>query len=106
MSGNGPATNPVVEEADLDWRVDAELDTEYEFSEGDGPVILDKGKPLSQSILWKLQRNYFEGQGIEAWRQGIEVDLHGWVYGIEDGLIRDLGFGLSGPEGLDKLLES
>ena len=60
----------MVEEADLDWRVDAELDTEYEFSEGDGPVILDKGKPLSQSILWKLQRNFFEGQGIEAWRQG------------------------------------
>jgi tetratricopeptide (TPR) repeat protein len=70
LSGNEPVTNPVVEEADLDWPVDEELDTEYEFSEDDEPVILEEGKPLSQSILWKLQRNYFEGQGIEAWRQG------------------------------------
>jgi len=70
LSGNDPATNPLVEEADLDWPDDEDLDTEYEFSEGDEPVILDKGKPLSQSILWKLQRNFFEGQGIEAWRQG------------------------------------
>jgi len=61
---------PVVEEADLDSPDDEELHTEDEFSEGDEPVILDKGKPLSQSILWKLQRNFFQGQGIEAWRQG------------------------------------
>ena len=70
MSGNDPATNPVVEEADLDWPVDGELYTEDEFSEDDRPVILEEGKPLSQSILWKLQRNFFERQGIEAWRQG------------------------------------
>ena len=70
LSGNEPITNPVVEEADLD-RPDAEdLDTEHEFSEDDEPIILEESKPLSQSILWKLQRNYFEGQGIEAWRQG------------------------------------
>ena len=70
MSGNDPATIPVVEEADLDWPVDGEPYTEDEFSEDVRPVILEEGKPLSQSILWKLQRNFFEGQGIEAWRQG------------------------------------
>ncbi|MGD8775285.1 MAG: hypothetical protein PVF44_08205 [Syntrophobacterales bacterium] len=69
MSGNGPATNPVVEEADLDWPEDEDLDTEHESSEEEA-FILEEVKPLSQSILWKLQRNYFEGQGIEAWRQG------------------------------------
>jgi len=70
LSANDPATNPVVEEADLDWPEDEELYTEEEFSEDYRPVILDEGKPLSQSILWRLQRNFFEGQGIEAWRQG------------------------------------
>jgi tetratricopeptide (TPR) repeat protein len=60
----------VVEEANLDWPDDEDLDTENEFSEGHEPVILDEGKPLSRSILWKLQRNFFDGQGIEAWRQG------------------------------------
>jgi len=70
LSGNDPVTNPVVEEADLDWPDDEDLDTEDEFPEDDVPIILEEGKPLSRSILWKLQRNYYEGQGIEAWRQG------------------------------------
>jgi tetratricopeptide (TPR) repeat protein len=60
----------VVEEAELDWPVEEDLDTEHEISEDYKPVTLDEGKPLSKSILWKLQRNFFEGQGIEAWRQG------------------------------------
>ena len=69
MSGNNPATNPVVKEADLNWAVDADLDTEDEFSDEE-VCVLDEGKPLSRCILWKLQRNFFQGQGIEAWRQG------------------------------------
>jgi tetratricopeptide (TPR) repeat protein len=69
LSGNEPATNPVVEEVDLDWPVEEDLDTEEEFSDEE-VCVLDQGMPLSKSILWKLQRNFFEGQGIEAWRQG------------------------------------
>jgi tetratricopeptide (TPR) repeat protein len=69
LSPNNPATNPVVEEADLDWPVEVDLDTEEEFSDEE-VCVLDEGKPLSQSILWELQRNFFDGQGIEAWRQG------------------------------------
>jgi carbonic anhydrase len=30
-----------------------------------------------------------------AWGRGQELNLHGWIYGIEDGLIRDLGPHLS-----------
>ena len=69
MSGSDPVTDPVVEEADLDSPVDGDLDREHEFPDEE-VCVLDKGKPLSQSILCKLQRNFFEGQGIEAWRQG------------------------------------
>lgn len=28
---------------------------------------IEKNKPLSQSILWQLQREYFDAQGINAW---------------------------------------
>ena len=31
-----------------------------------------------------------------AWARGQEVVVHGWIYGLEDGLLRDLGCSLSG----------
>jgi tetratricopeptide (TPR) repeat protein len=37
----------------------------------DNPFILEEYRPLSHSLLWQLQRRYFEQQGLEAWRQGI-----------------------------------
>ncbi len=27
----------------------------------------------------------------DAWDRGQELSVHGWVYGLEDGLVRDLG---------------
>jgi carbonic anhydrase len=32
----------------------------------------------------------------DAWRTGHRVTLHGWVYGLRDGLISDLGIQISG----------
>ena len=31
----------------------------------------------------------------DAWRRGHEVELHGWIYGLKDGLITDLGIRVS-----------
>jgi carbonic anhydrase len=31
----------------------------------------------------------------DAWRRGDQVELHGWIYGLKDGLITDLGFQIS-----------
>ena len=28
----------------------------------------------------------------EAWARGQELAVHGWIYGVGDGLLRDLGF--------------
>ncbi len=33
--------------------------------------MIDSDKPLSRSLLWDIQRRYFEDQGIEAWRGNI-----------------------------------
>ena len=33
-----------------------------------------------------------------AWERGQELSVHGWIYGIEDGLLRDLGVCVTGPE--------
>lgn len=37
----------------------------------------------------------------DAWRRGQPVALHGWIYGIEDGLIHDLGLRLTGGESIE-----
>jgi carbonic anhydrase len=34
----------------------------------------------------------------DAWARGQALSLHGWIYGIEDGLLRGLGFELDGNE--------
>jgi len=31
----------------------------------------------------------------DAWTRGQELTVHGWIYGIQDGLIRDLGMSVS-----------
>lgn len=34
------------------------------------PGILEQGRRLSESLLWKLQRRFFEREGAAAWTQG------------------------------------
>ncbi len=34
----------------------------------------------------------------DAWARGQTLRLHGWVYGLHDGLLRDLGLTLEGPD--------
>jgi carbonic anhydrase len=36
-----------------------------------------------------------------AWERGQEVAVHGWIYGIHDGLVHDLGFSVNNHEELD-----
>ena len=36
----------------------------------------------------------------DAWERGQAVAVHGWVYGLHDGLLRDLGMSVSGAEEL------
>jgi carbonic anhydrase len=38
----------------------------------------------------------------EAWRRGQEVTVHGWVYGLKDGRLRDLAFSVSGFDRLEE----
>jgi carbonic anhydrase len=31
-----------------------------------------------------------------AWRNGVKLAVHGWIYGLHDGLVRDLGVSVNG----------
>jgi carbonic anhydrase len=36
----------------------------------------------------------------DAWRRGQQVTMHGWIYSLHDGLLRDLGMVIESPEQL------
>jgi len=35
---------------------------------------------------------------LDAWERGQELTVHGWIYGLQDGLLRDLSVTVSGVE--------
>jgi carbonic anhydrase len=37
----------------------------------------------------------------DAWSRGQAISLHGWVYGVHDGLLQDLQMTLNGPDQLE-----
>nr|WP_307727817.1 carbonate dehydratase [Massilia sp. TS11] len=42
----------------------------------------------------------------DAWHRGQELAIHGWVYGLEDGLLRDLGLTVAEPGDIGARLEA
>lgn len=44
-------------------------------------------------------RNVIASDVIQkAWSSGVEIDVHGWIYDVADGLLRDLGITASLPD--------
>jgi carbonic anhydrase len=41
----------------------------------------------------------------DAWERGQELTIHSWVYGLHDGLLRDLGVTVSGPDEIGPKME-
>ena len=42
----------------------------------------------------------------DAWRRGQRLEVHGWIYGVNDGRIRELGIGVDSVDGLGTAYES
>ena len=39
---------------------------------------------------------------LDAWGRGQEVAIHGWVFGVHDGLLHDLGMSVSGTDAIEE----
>jgi len=39
---------------------------------------------------------------VDAWARGQPVRVHGWAFGVHDGLLQDLQMSVSGPLGFDQ----
>jgi carbonic anhydrase len=42
----------------------------------------------------------------DAWERGQELTIHSWVYGVQDGLLRDLGVTVNGPNEVDAKMQA
>lgn len=42
----------------------------------------------------------------DAWERGQELTIHGWVYGLKDGLLGDLGVTINCPDAADEKLKN
>ncbi len=40
---------------------------------------------------------------VDAWTRGQKVTIHGWAFGVQDGLLQDLGLTVDGSKSLDAL---
>ncbi|MEJ7688333.1 MAG: carbonate dehydratase [Variovorax sp.] len=40
---------------------------------------------------------------VDAWSRGQKVTIHGWAFGVQDGLLQDLGLTVDGSKSLDAL---
>ena len=38
-----------------------------------------------------------------AWARGQQVDVHGWIYSLKDGLLKDLGCSVNGPDQIPEI---
>ena len=43
---------------------------------------------------------------VDAWAKGQKISIHGWAFGVDDGLLQDLKMTVSDPTELDALYQS
>ena len=43
---------------------------------------------------------------LDAWERGQELAVHGWIYGLKDGLLRDLKVTVHGPGAAPGIFEA
>ena len=63
---------------------------------GDGSARCDR---LCELNVIEQARNVCRTTIVrDAWRHGQELTVHGWIYGLQDGLVRDLNCTATNPE--------
>lgn len=63
----------------------------------------DKLDLLCELNVIEQVRNVCDTTVVEnAWRKGAELSVHGWIYGIENGILKDLDVSISSREELAK----
>lgn len=75
---------------------------------GDSLPTRDKQNRLCELNVIEQVANVCQTTTVrDAWERGQSLTVHSWIYSLEDGLLRDLGVTVNGPEQVaEKLRES
>lgn len=66
------------------------------FQEGSAPTDVDIDQLCEESVVSQVKRLATTSTLQEAWWKGRNVSIHGWIYGLRDGLITDLNCSCNG----------
>jgi len=59
----------------------------------------DRGDRLCEFNVIEQVMNVSQTTILEdCWARGQQLSVHGWIYGIEDGILRDLDVCITGPD--------
>jgi carbonic anhydrase len=84
---------------DVRWEHQAELDALA--------TQVDQHNRLCELNVIKQAANVCRTTVVrDAWARGQELAVHGWVYDVQDGLLRDLGMGVTAEAELAQRLEA
>lgn len=72
-----------------------------EISDHDARLRLFCELNVIQQVYNVCQTTIVQG----AWRQGHDLSVHGWIYGVHDGLIQDLQVEIDSPETLEAIYQ-
>jgi carbonic anhydrase len=76
----------------------------YQSHRDELEAIADERKRLDRlcelNVLQQLKNVASDVFVQDAWARGQSLSVHGWVYSLSNGLVKDLGVTISGPDGL------
>jgi len=81
----------------------------YRFHQEELDIITDENKRFNRFVELNTMEQVFDLAKTSivqnAWKNGQELHLHGWVYGLNSGLVKDLGVNFSCDKDLDAVYQ-
>jgi carbonic anhydrase len=81
----------------------------YRFHQEELDTITDENKRFNRFVELNTMEQVFDLAKTSivqnAWKNGQELHLHGWVYGLNSGLVKDLGVNFSCDKDLDAVYQ-
>ena len=81
----------------------------YRFHQEELDTITDENKRFNRFVELNTMEQVFDLAKTSivqnAWKNGQELHLHGWVYGLNSGLVNDLGVNFSCDKDLDAVYQ-